>query len=207
MVLAAPEPLIGQIHWTRFPASAIRTVDWTDHHDAHQAVMRMFEPRLGGARGEVRSANRILFRIDIVEDHAVVLVQSAAKPALVPPEARTLVLSGRTWRMEPDDKVRFRVAVNPIARNGRANTERVRHSDEVPAWLADRVSGGLKDLTFFNQSRTDYRSRRNKDLMVVETIDGIAVVEDPDRLDLLRVNGVGRRKAYGCGLLTVQRIG
>jgi hypothetical protein len=199
-------------YWIQFPAYAV-AVDWSDHRAAHHAVMRLFADDLDGGHGRIRSHNDVLFRIDVLGNQPMVLVQSRVKPMLVPPQARTLVLSGRTWETAAGDEVRFRVAVNPIVRNGRAKTERVVRTDEVPGWVTRRLAPELADVTVLNHYRDTYQQKHrgraipSGDEITVDVVDGIATVGDPERLHRLRLAGVGRRKAYGAGLLTVQRIG
>ncbi|UWE74467.1 type I-E CRISPR-associated protein Cas6/Cse3/CasE [Corynebacterium diphtheriae bv. gravis] len=40
----------------------------------------------------------------------------------------------------------------------------------------------------------------------IDTVDGFGIVEDPELLNELILHGVGRAKAYGCGLLSVSEI-
>jgi len=70
-------------------------------------------------------------------------------------------------------------------------------------------AGALTDVTILASTRTVYGVDR-KGLktgmgaaLQVDTADGVGTVHDPDRLLELVVDGVGRAKAYGCGLLTV----
>jgi CRISPR system Cascade subunit CasE len=192
----------GPIHWTRFRAAAMPD-NWGDHRAAHRAVMRLFPADLGA--DEARSRHGILFRADLVDGERVILVQSLTAPMLVPPSARTLLLTGRTWQVEPGTPVRFRVAVNPIRRHERA--ERVVPVGDAGGWLGERLAGALDSIEIVNHARTEYRQHRGRDRLTLDTFDAFATVSDTATLDALRGNGVGRRKAYGAGLLTVQPIG
>lgn len=222
------DPRIGAYaHWTTFPA-ATTGVDFTDHRAAHSFVMGIFPTNLDtrpeasapGERSQGRSMADILFRVDVIGDQRHVLVQSRVA-ALHPPEhARSIAFAEDNWRMPHDALVRFRVAVNPIVRNGRTRSERVLDADASLAWLLDRLAPALSGVDIACHSRDTFNhrghassdgtgapSRHAGDALTLDTFDGTGIVADPDALDSLRLTGIGRRKAYGAGLLTVQRIG
>lgn len=203
------------VHWTRFPARSLPHTDWTDHEAAHRGVMRLFQTHLDGAPEARRAAAQILYRVDLIGDEPIVMVQSAIAPELLPVEARTMVLGERSWQIEAGALIRFRAAVNPLRRNKRQGTERVVSADEVPAWLAERLGACVTDIDILNhtrdtlqyQARGNARLRSTPPIVVVDTIDCTANVADEAALERLRRAGLGRAKAYGCGLLTAQRIG
>lgn len=222
MVLTQPAPLRSdadtqrQVHWTRFSAADV-PVDWSDHHVAHKSVMRLFAPDLGDT---ARAHAGALFRLDPVGYDLAVLVQSTEAPLFVPPAARRITFTPETWSIGAGAAVRLRVAVNPISRTG--SSERVRSTDESHAWLIDRLTGtpgrgsgaALADLDVVNVTRAVHTKRTGRagsrsagDKMTVDTFDAVAHVNDTAVLDQLRRGGLGRRKSYGCGLLTVQQIG
>ena len=74
-------------------------------------------------------------------------------------------------------------------------------------WVGLRLGGALRDIQVMVHARdTTYAGHgaaRHK--LVVDSLDGVASVDDTSVLDQLRLDGVGRGKAYGCGLLTVAR--
>jgi CRISPR system Cascade subunit CasE len=219
MGVSAPEQ-VKTVHWTRFPAAALDDVDWADHHAAHRAVMRLFPPALNGHRDQRRASSMILYRVDLVAAEAVVLVQSAIAPQLLPPQARTLRLSEQAWVFEPGDRIAFRVAVNPVRRrtvrsapapvagqrrDRTADKDRVVGAvtvDEMPGWLTGKLGDAVTDLEVVNHYRDETIHGRHK--VIVDTLDCIATVANAETLDRLRRHGVGRAKSYGCGLLTAR---
>lgn len=216
MVHAASDPLTeaaeaGVVHWTLFPAHAV-AIDWTDHRAAHRAVMRLFPDDLDGPPGQVRAANGILFRLDVIHDVLHVLVQSRIAPALVPPNARTMTVPAAAWNVTAGDQVRLRVAINPVIRNGTHRTETPVPATDAAAWIATRLEAAFGDVTLLNHTRDVYAQRhhgrkvRGGDTLVVDTLDAVATVTDPTVVDRIRLDGLGRRKAYGAGLLTTQRL-
>lgn len=210
MVLSAPDAVtdVRPVHWTSFSAVAV-PVDWSDHHVAHKTVMRMFDPNLGET---ARAEAGVLFRADASPAGLNVFVQSLVAPMFLPAGARQLTFDDASWAIPKDAVVRFRVAINPIARNGRL--ERVLDLDESEARLGSQLAGILDDVDVVNVARSVHvkrigraSSRSAGDKMTTDTFDAVARVVDADAFSALRRIGLGRRKSYGCGLLTAQRIG
>lgn len=201
------------VYWTRFPARSIPSTQWSDHVAAHRTVMRMFDPALPGKDKERRAASGILYRIDVLAGEPVVLVQSRVAPELVPPQTRHLQLSERSWAMEVGDRIRFRVAVNALRRNGRRNVEIPVRPADAPDWLAERLRSSVGELEVLNHWRDSYQRASGRGLapgkppkLTVDTFDALGTVNDVSALSDVRLNGLGRARAYGCGLMTAQRI-
>ena len=215
MAVIAPGKVVavtGVVFWTRFPARALPRTNWSDHIDAHKAVMRLFPVWLDGPVDERRKHAKILFRIDILNGEPVVMVQSSVAPEMLPAGARTMQVSNVAWAVEAGATVRFRAAVRAIKRNGRAKTETVVPAAEAEAWFAARLGTSVTGLDILNHARDEYRhtkkaGKNTPSHIVVDVFDCLAQIADVEVFDRLRIEGLGRSKAYGAGLLTAQRIG
>lgn len=200
--------------WAQIPAGLLDVPDWDDQRALHRAVMSLFPVTLPGAPQERRAASKILYRVDETATGRVVLVQSAARPTQAPPTAKVKAVHSGT-AMTAGTLVRFRVAVNAVTRSRRPDGK---HRDaplpenQVEGWLGGKLAGALADVTVLNSTRSVYGVNRKglkrdtSAALQVDTIDGVGTVHDPDRLLELVVDGVGRAKAYGCGLLTLSPI-
>ena len=200
--------------WAQIPAGLLGVADWDDQQALHRAVMALFPVILPGAEQERRAASSILFRVDDTATGRVVLVQSLIAPTHAPPTAKVKTVHCGT-AMTTGTAVRFRVAVNAVMRSRRPDGK---HRDaplpenQVDGWLMNKLTGALTDVTVLSSTRSVYGTDRNGlqkgslAALQVDTIDGVGTVRDPDRLLELVVGGVGRAKAYGCGLLTVSPI-
>lgn len=220
------------VHWTQFPAAAItdrhgNPLDWLDHMAAHKAVSKLFPARLPGEPQARRAEAGVLYRLDIVDAVPTVLVQSLVPPELVPAGHRTITVPGTALAGGVGQRVAFRLAVNPVVRTTRhyedaakrtvahgsnvaggqatrtghrKQTARVVRPDEITEWVAAKVAPALGDIEIMSHRRDKTRSGRHQ--IAIDTIDGVATVTDPNALCRLRLTGVGRSKAYGCGLLT-----
>lgn len=196
-----------------FPVSAKATVDWSDHGQAHRAVMRLFPETLPGTAGERRADANILYRLDEQPGEPLVIVQSDVPFETLPVDARSMNVPVPSWDIPVGTLVRFRVAVNPVARrtvDGRART-RVVTPDETLTWLTRRIGHCMDNVEIVDEIRTETTAtshgRSVPPRLAVSTLDGFATVTDSDAFADLRRRGVGREKAYGCGLMSAFRVG
>jgi CRISPR system Cascade subunit CasE len=204
------------MYWAQVPAGLIMVPDWDDPRALHRVVMAMFPTTLPGEPHERRANAKILFRVEETVTGRAVLIQSSVKPTHAPDGSKVKQVRCGT-AMTPGTLVRFRIAVNTVTRN---RTQRPKGKacdlplpeDQVDAWLADKLAGGLDQVSILASTRTVYGTDREGlksgtvTALQVDTMDGVATVDDPDRLLELILDGVGRAKAYGCGLLTVSPI-
>jgi CRISPR system Cascade subunit CasE len=185
---------LGPVRQYVLPLAEVRANPF-DFESLHRGVMALFPKDLAGASAERRARSRILFRVDDARAGYLVLIQSATPPQVPGIAERPLPdLPGEGVR------VRFRVAVNSVYRHG--DKARPVPEDEVPTWLPSRLAPALNDVEVARVDRVVKKHRGTRQL-VVDTVDGTARVADTDALARLVVDGVGRAKAYGCGLLTI----
>lgn len=193
-----------------------RVADTPDHR--HREVMDLF----GSIDSKTpRGAKGILFRLDAIPGQAPTYLIRSESPI-------ELHVEGARWKEESNAvppsgaAVQFRIAANGIQRTNRSTARPTRMDDQPPVdehdrsitiseWLGERLSGALKDIHINNHIRevlgTDRRGRSSGSKVVqIDTIDGVAIVEDEEVLREKLIKGVGRAKSYGCGLLTVKEI-
>ena len=107
--------------------------------------------------------------------------------------------------------IRYRIVISPtkdIRINGRNHKRRISiPRAEIPEWWGHKAEAAGLRLTDLGEPAIAMGSatlKRGK--IPVVRIDGQAQIENPDRLRESILTGIGRGKAYGCGLLTVQRL-
>jgi CRISPR system Cascade subunit CasE len=172
---------------TMIPADTLRTGDKT----IHQTVMSFFPAELPGDPAARRAGSNILFTLD----NDSLLIRSDIAPTRAPANARTLLA---TAVPETGTVVRFRLTVNAV-RRGRSGG--VTPVDDIETWIAAKLSPALSELTVLRHARA---LRHTGDTpLQVDTLDGQAVIADDAELETLLRAGVGRAKAYGCGLMLV----
>ncbi|KQO98764.1 type I-E CRISPR-associated protein Cas6/Cse3/CasE [Leifsonia sp. Leaf264] len=171
---------------TRVPAERIE-----NHGETfHQMVMSLFPETLPGDVGTRRSQSNILFMVDGPN----VIISSDVQPDPDKLPSPSATIRPRTEFAE-GSVIRFRAAVNPIARR---RTGGVRVVD-TETWLAEKTAGALTHVTVHTSRRTTVDSGRSP--VIVDTVDGEAVVTDPTQLARLLRTGIGRQKPFGCGLM------
>lgn len=192
-------------HLTVIPMRLLAARGAPDAEGIHKAVMACFDGAdLGADPNAVRAGGNILWR----NDGFHILIRSTIAPTRLPDGAQTTT---RTDEATSGDLVRFTVVVDAIARTSaraddgtRRMSERWIDEHELPAWLTARLTG-LTDIavTDANPTLTHRKGAPTRHIRV----SGTARVADERDLGELIVRGVGRSKAFGCGLLTVKVLG
>lgn len=170
-----------------FSMAKFHDADW-----AHKRVMALYPADMPA--GPTGRPGDVLFHIDSRAGH--VLVQSAVQPSAGGVRTRQLPAT------VPDagTRVRFHVdlnAVTTVTDGTRKRHQPVGEDDVVD--YATRKLHSLTDLELVDRVRVTYRRKSAK--LVVDRIDGLATIADVDAFADQRAHGVGRAKAYGCGLL------
>jgi CRISPR system Cascade subunit CasE len=163
----------------------------------HRLIMRGFP----FSEENPRQAFNVLFRI---EPDGVALVQSAVRPDW----SNCLPLDNFQTRefelpsLNVGRQLRFRMAFNSIARfKGKE------FSVDPIQWLERRNIGATLDVRSI-ECDTLYDSSSGNRIAIHRAIcDGVCTVTDTIALEKSIIHGVGRAKAYGCGLISVCRLG
>lgn len=191
----------------------------------HRATMHLF-PELAGDTPRAKSG--ILFRLDAVAGSApYFLIQSEVAPAEGHPvETKQVLLQSPP----SGTHVSFRLSVNAVKRKGRekgSNRKRGQGVTQIPFdgdteaderlprmsdWLTSKLSPALSKVTIMNHQRQVLgadragRTQGSPFAVQVDTVDGFARVTNPAHLEEVLLNGVGRAKSYGCGLLSIRPL-
>lgn len=181
------------------PAVRNRIRRWDDQEQVHQAVMSLFRPDLPGAPGERRAASGILYRLE--GEHRRLLVQSAIAPQRTDHGIRLTTLEGLLDQIDAGRRVRFSADLNAVRCQARTGRRLPVPAGELSQWTIDRLTPSLRHVELLD-ARLVTRSAGPVPI-VVARVTGIGVVGQPDGLIRLLRSGVGRAKAYGCGLLSV----
>jgi len=158
-------------------------------HDALVVETRPYEPQLQAGelvRFDLR-VNPTITSSKTGKRHDVLMhaKRQAKEEGLLPDEiAKRIESSGRQWLVERS--MGMRIIVDP---------------DDLPDGLADSLI-----VSRYLQHRV--RARKHKEELMFSSVDysGMAEVTDPDALRKTLFEGIGRSKAFGCGLLLVRRL-
>ena len=171
---------------------------------------------------------RVLWRLDRAREIISLLISSPSRPDLTglieqagwPTSATawdTASLAPLLDRLEAEQSWRFRVTANPTHSIATAHGTRGKRSPHVTAdqqqsWFTERAaSWGFalesSDVTLNERGRDQFTRRtdgteRNVPVSFA-TFDGVLRVVDPAALRHSLTHGMGRAKAYGCGLMTL----
>jgi CRISPR system Cascade subunit CasE len=109
-------------------------------------------------------------------------------------------------------RVRWALVANPVSRTGarpatgaRATTRDLRTTGEITGWATVRLGGALSDLEVWVDAHRPMSGTRDGRRVTHRWawLRGSGTVADPEALAGAIAGGVGRARAYGCGLLLV----
>ena len=171
------------------------------HGSLHRYVMAGFPDDLGP---DPRSQVGALFRVD----GGSILVQSAEKPKWPKAYEAQVKLEFKPSLLKVGERYRFRLGINSVAQSNRDGRCR-RYPVPAVDWLAareDRLGATfevrqVRQITLKDHVRREHYTRSFA--IQVSVIDGYLTVTHSQRLADAMVNGIGREKAYGCGLLSL----
>ncbi|MGW4690648.1 type I-E CRISPR-associated protein Cas6/Cse3/CasE [Streptomyces sp. NPDC004244] len=183
--------------------------------DLHRRLMSLFPDNAGP---DPRAHFGVLHRIDDTPTGPHLLMQSTHQPNLdklaeTYGTAVTRPLDVLLDALQPGLSIRFRCVASPVRKPG-ASTRAAYNLPAVVAlsgtaadewWLRQ---AGLKVLSLHSQpldaargTRTGTSEQRIRHART--RFDGTATIIDPHQLRMKLIEGIGRGKAYGCGLLTI----
>ncbi|MFI2609511.1 type I-E CRISPR-associated protein Cas6/Cse3/CasE [Kitasatospora sp. NPDC018619] len=186
--------------------------------DLHHRLMSLFPDHV--ADDEPRRRLGVLFRTESTAAGDRILLQSARRPDLdrLPAgygQAVTKPLAPLLDALRPGLHIRYRIAANPIRRPTRTTRELYRLKAVVPLrgtaadewWARQAESSGLAVGTLHSSPLEAAKGNRRSDQRPVRhdrvLFEGTAVITDADRLRTRLTEGIGKGKAYGCGLLSI----
>jgi CRISPR system Cascade subunit CasE len=201
--------------------------DLADVHDMHRTVMSAFSQHPNAAA--FRQAHNVLWRLDPTGAGYLQYVQSDTEPDWTKLPTGHLTQPAEVRSLQPvldavraGGKYSFRLVANPT---------RCVHDDERPevrkrvpltdperqfGWLVGKgdqngfvipsARGGGPDVTFSALPRL-IGKRHEKAKITINAVrfDGHLVVTDAEAFTAAIATGVGRAKAYGCGLFSLAR--
>lgn len=169
----------------------------------HKAVMSMFPAALPGDDSRRRESAGILYRIDEDNRDKTIIVQSHVPMSRATPGTRMRPVMGGIPVFDVGQAVRFRTTVNAV-RKKRSKIVGAVPKDKLGTWVAQHA--GLDGLEIIGHTRNISRVSREDERgfpVVVDTVEGVGSVVDPVLLARAMRDGIGRSRAFGCGLLTV----
>lgn len=199
----------------------------------HAAVESLFPPQLDGGAGRDRNLWRVdvsgqatwLYIVSQARPDATSIVEQAGWPE-AEKTSETAEYARILAKVETGSRFAFRATVNPttsqaapqdsLNSNGKRKSGTVIpvHGDEAQLnWFAGRGSKAgfriaVNDLggrtAKIDQSASESFTREHgKVTLAVATLTGILEVTDADLFRQTLTEGLGRGKAYGCGLITI----
>jgi CRISPR system Cascade subunit CasE len=191
--------------------------DFRNTVELHYRVMKLFPDNLGD---QARKQLGILFRAEETPQGPYLLLQSRTQPDLnlLPPgygTADTRPLNPLLDALRPGLPVRYRIDANAV-RKPRKTTQELHGLKPVVAltgpaatewWQRQAEQSGLKIDTVHATrliAASGLKAQEKQRIHNARTrFEGNALISDPELLRRRVEEGIGRGKAYGCGLLSL----
>lgn len=196
-----------------------------------QVIHGAVEAALGSVSALAGERKRQLWRIDRVADKCYLLLLSPEVPNLfllanqfgltVGASDATKSYKPLLDKIRPNQRWHFRLLANPVRSTLKDSEDRMRRgkihahvtSAQQKEWLLSRAQTGGFALAEdeFEVVHTEWKKFRksagaHEVVLRTATYEGILSVSDAERFTDVLTSGIGRAKAYGCGLLTIMRI-
>lgn len=183
----------------------------------HHRLMSLFPD---GAGQNARQTFDVLFRVENTPRGPQILLQSNIEPELsrLPTHygtSQTKELSPLLNALEAGRYVRYRIAANAVRRPGHTTRAKKGVDSVVPLagkeaeewWIRQAEASGLTVHRLGSQAldaaRGERKEGRHKIRHARTLFEGTAQITDARLLRERTVTGIGRGKAYGCGLLSL----
>ncbi|KOU11249.1 CRISPR-associated protein Cse3 [Streptomyces sp. NRRL F-4711] len=199
------------------PQSRAVQRDLSNATDMHRTLMRMVPDGLGDSP---RQAAGLLYRLDVTDNFATLLVQAATlAPTRLPDDYGHTDVKDLTPvfnALQEGLAVRYRIVVNPVKterlpleNKGQRGKRIALTGPDADQWWAHRAhEAGLHLTSALPTPVAAVHGRGNKASAARHHLvryDGTATVTDPDALAEAVLVGIGRAKSYGAGLLSLAR--
>jgi CRISPR system Cascade subunit CasE len=165
--------------------------------------MSLFDRDLPGEQNERRATSNILFRLESGSNgEGHVLLQSST-PALSG-DLTSTSLDPLLEALETGVRVVFRIDINPVTVKSHSNVRKAVPDDLIANWFVEqKMQAAFTSAEVRDIQCDQLRLKNNNSYLRIARIDGTAEVGDADALREQIRHGVGRAKAYGCGMLSV----
>jgi CRISPR system Cascade subunit CasE len=189
--------------------------DLRDAHRMHRRIMTMLPDHVGDT---ARADLNVLWRIENPGggDTAPCVYVQASTPLDTSRSPRGYLTTHTTRDLAPllaviaeRGTVRYQVTVNTSTRNGRTKRTIAVPGEQLMAWWERKaataglhINGALTDIGapyVITGNKPDSQPIKHVGARIV----GIATITDTDAITNAIVNGIGRGRAYGLGLITV----
>jgi len=168
-----------------------------------------------------KQRSRKLWRIDKLNGKEYLLIVSSEKPDIqilekygVQDSAETKYYGDFLGKLKNGQKMKFRVVLNPVISIPQRNGERGIVKPHVTIeyqmkYLLDRSekNGFIineEEVNVVERGYVEFKKPKNKSIRLVKVVyEGILTIKDVDIFRNILINGIGKKKAYGFGMITV----
>lgn len=189
----------------------------------HAAVMAGFPPTTSERSPD---GGRVLWRVDRDGPSTWLYILSPTEPQLTHVAEQAGWSDSSTWstksyaplldQLEKGQSWAFRLHANPVHQITRPDGKRIKvghvTAQQQQQWLLDKAGSigfsiPIRDdspaVDLSNRQHRTFRRGQGRVTLTTAQFDGVLVVDDSALLRTAMIQGIGRAKGYGCGLMTL----
>jgi CRISPR system Cascade subunit CasE len=175
-------------------------------YEIHRHLWRLFP----GMSEDKRS---FLYRVSYGKDNEPlrILMQSIYEPSATENIKGCVILRKKVFNpvLKEKDRLYFVLCANPTKQllKERSRVPLI-DEDQVINWLKKKLenAAGLENAEIVEKRNLYFRKNGKAGKIVTITYSGQISVDDPESMRAILEQGIGRAKAFGCGLMLVRRV-
>ena len=170
----------------------------------HRAITFSLAPNQG---------SKFLFRYD-KEEQLLILV-SEYKPSfdyfnqffeINKDSIKQITYEDRFKNIKENEQYRFYIETNAVTRHDGKNQKPVLEKENLISWMEQRANNNGFTILHTEEIETKTVKGKQSIPLYIAEFSGILQITDIEKFKNALINGVGRSKTYGCGLLWIERI-
>ncbi len=173
--------------------------DWIDQSVIHRAVMSLFPKELAGAPDVRRAESAILYRLEPTLGR--VLLQSCTPLSAEADGVKTTSVRPLIQLLASGQRARLRMDINAVRVESKTKRRIPVSDDLIDDWFRSRLGEGF-DICQRIDYETQVRKMGDVPLHTV-LVSTEATIRNRDAAMHMLMHGVGRARAYGCGLVSL----
>lgn len=175
-------------------------------YEIHRHLWRLFP-------GMPEDKRSFLYRVSYGKDNEPlrILMQSIYEPSATENIKGRVILRTKVFNpvLKEKDRLHFVLCANPTKQ---LLKERCRvpliDDEQLIAWLKNKLkdAAGLENAEIVDKRNLYFRKDGKAGKIATVTYSGQLCVNDPESMRAILEQGIGRAKAFGCGLMLVRRV-
>jgi CRISPR system Cascade subunit CasE len=192
---------------------SVKVLRITDAYSLHRVVYSLYQDVRDAQQKQGSMASGILFADQggDIRGRKILMLANRKPMSAVGGQHGEVVTKSIPNNFLEHDQYRFKVIVNPTCRNSASRKlVAVRGRDDIAQWFTERARkswGFVVSLRHLQVEKIDvlrFKDKRQRNITICQAhVQGLLRVTDREQFSNSFTQGIGRARAYGCGLLQI----